>query len=522
MSYWSKRQEELNKALEKDEAKLKKRLAKMYAEESRRLERQIAAYYEMYGEDDVIAYRKLLEDLSEEDKRLLMEEMDDFAEKYPEYRDLMPIRESVYNLDRLEGLQYSVQIQQLRIGAKEQDMIKQHLIENAYRSANAAAEAMGFGTKFYSMNSNIMSRFVGVPWADGRSFSDRIWDNKKKLTNYLSRDLAQGMARGDSYEQLVKNITERFGKVSKNDAYRLVYTEGTYVMAESSMMPFEEDFQFYKLSTVGDDKVCSICRGLENGEPMPIEKRVPGENFPPLHPWCRCTFTIEVEDWDKWMDDYVAKYGQSTADEAGRIADRIDPKRNRAKYSKARPIHTESDLLEVSDSSIINMQSYDEVTRYFAGTHGIPISGFEGKDLFDVKATLAGVDDAIKRLPEIEIKSVKYNPRLGGFGALDEYGNIEIASKGLKSYGTGVHEAVHAYDRIYNVSDDIVVQARRNLKLRVNSRAYENLVYNMTGSLKYVKNNKELLAYAVETEMGKGKSSNILSKEIFRLLEERI
>ena len=63
-------------------------------------------------------------------------------------------------------------------------MIKDHLIRTAYRGANASAEAMGFGSAFYSMNENIMKKFVDVPWADGESFSDKIWANKEKLTNY--------------------------------------------------------------------------------------------------------------------------------------------------------------------------------------------------------------------------------------------------------------------------------------------------------------------------------------------------
>ena len=40
-----------------------------------------------------------------------------------------------------------------------------------------------------------------------------------------------------------------------------------------------------------------------------ISERQPGVNFPPIHPWCRCTWEIEVSDWDKWIDDYVKKHG---------------------------------------------------------------------------------------------------------------------------------------------------------------------------------------------------------------------
>ena len=104
MSYWQKRQQQLNKSLEKDEERLKKRLSSYFDTEYRKLEKQIAAYYEQYGTDNVIQYRRLMEELPKEDKRLLIEQMDAFAEKYPEYAHLMPVRESIYKLIRLEGL----------------------------------------------------------------------------------------------------------------------------------------------------------------------------------------------------------------------------------------------------------------------------------------------------------------------------------------------------------------------------------------------------------------------------------
>lgn len=306
-TYWQRRQQELNKNMEKDEEKLKKRLSSYFDTEYRKLEKQISQYYQQYGEDNVIQYRRLMESLSDSDRRLLMEQMDRFSEKYPEYAHLMPVRESIYKLNRLEGLQYSVRLQQLEIGAIENEQITAHLNRQAMRGVNAAAEAMGLGKNFYSNNPDITKLFVNVPWSNGENFSQRIWGNTDKLANYLNTDIAQGFARGDSYERLVRQLRQRFGKVSRNDAYRLIYTEGTYVMAESSMHPFTEDFEKYRLSTVGDGKVCEICRSVAQ-ETFDIKDRQPGVNFPPLHPWCRCSFTIEVDDWNAWMDAYVAKH----------------------------------------------------------------------------------------------------------------------------------------------------------------------------------------------------------------------
>ena len=320
MNYWQRRQQQLNQQLEKDEARLKKRLSSFYDTEFRKLDRQIAAYYKQYGTDHVIEYRQLLESLPPEDKRLLIEQMDAFAEKYPQYAHLMPVRETVYKLDRLEGLQYSVRMQQLEIGAATQKEIREHLERQALRGGDAAAQAMGFGENFYSMNPDVVTQFVGAAWSNGENFSQKIWKNTEKLAGYLNTDIAQGFARGDSYEKLVKNLRQRFGKVSRKDAYRLIYTEGTYVMAEATMQPFTEDFEEYRLSTVADGKVCDLCRELAKKK-FRIQDRQPGANFPPLHPWCRCTFTIEVEDWDKWIEDYENRHGNGQAE---KVAERLN------------------------------------------------------------------------------------------------------------------------------------------------------------------------------------------------------
>ena len=317
MNYWERRQQELNKAMEKDEEKLKKRLLSYFDIEYRKLEKQIAAYYKQYGTDNVIQYRRLMEALPDEDKRLLIEQMDEFAKKYPQYAHLMPIRESIYKLNRMEGLQYSVRMQQLEIGAVENEQITEHLKRQAMRGANAAAETMGFGKNFYSEDSELIKKIVNTEWVNKDDFSELriengrlkgVWSNTAKLANYLNTDIAQGFARGDSYDRLVRRVRERFSNVSRNDAYRLIYTEGTYVMAESTIQPFTEDFEKYRLSTVGDGKVCAICRGVSE-ETFDIADRQPGVNFPPLHPWCRCTFTIEVDDWDKWIEDYEKRHG---------------------------------------------------------------------------------------------------------------------------------------------------------------------------------------------------------------------
>lgn len=311
MSYWQKRQERLNMAAEKDEESLKKRLTSYYASEEEKLNRQIASYYANYGKDNVIEYRRLLEKLPAADRELLMRDMEGFADKFPEYKHLLPVRESVYKLNRLEGLQYSVQLQQLEIGAKEQQEVEKHLTKLSERSFDSVRDDIGAGNIFNSERADVIKTVVGVDWTSTGSFSERIWKNRQKLAHMLSNDIAAGFARGDSYASLTKQIQSRFN-VGKKEASRLIYTEGTFVMNESRAKAFEGTFDYYSISTVGDGKVCDICRTVQDktqARPVKFADRIAGVNFPPFHPWCRCMEQIVVPDPQRWINDYVEKYG---------------------------------------------------------------------------------------------------------------------------------------------------------------------------------------------------------------------
>ena len=308
MSYWTDRQEQLKQSAEKSEEALKKRLEKFYDAEFKRLDKEIAAYYQTYGYDNVIEYRRLLQGLSDEDRTLLMERMDDFAAKYPQYANLMPVRESIYRLDRLQGLQYSVFMTEAEIAGYTNEQMETYLRRLSQQGLNYGMETLGFGKNFYSINDDIVRQFVDVPWCNGENFSTRIWNDTNRLAQYLNQDIAQGFARGDSYDRLVRNLRKRFRNVNRKNAYRLVFTEGTYVMAESSMQPFIQDFEKYRTSPVLDGKTCSICRNMRH-QVFLISERQPGVNFPPLHPNCRDSWEVVVDDWDAWIDEYVRKHG---------------------------------------------------------------------------------------------------------------------------------------------------------------------------------------------------------------------
>lgn len=309
--YWAARRAELLEQMESDEAALQAKLSKLYEKQVAQLEREIAAYYQEYGEKSVIEYRKLMVSLSEKDRKMLIERMDEFAKKYPQYAHLIPVRESIYKLNELEGIQASIRLQQLEIGAIEQSELEAHFRKQAQRAANLAAEELGFGSNFYGIDAAVVTGTVGAAWAKGKAYSETVWDNREKLAAYLNDDFAQLVARGAPYDKVAQAMGERFASVGGNDIRRLIYTEGTFLFNEAQAQVHQTDFNDYALSCA-DSRACQVCRDLQaeqRARPARFEDRAPGVNFPPLHPWCRCSYTVEVGDWEAWIDRYVERHG---------------------------------------------------------------------------------------------------------------------------------------------------------------------------------------------------------------------
>lgn len=234
-------------------------------------------------------------------------------------------------------MQESVRLQQRELGAITNRELKEHLASLAYKSTGAADKIMGL-----SVNTSAMKLFSGTAWSGNADFSQRIWQNTDKLADYLNNDIANGFARGDSYERLISHVRSRFINVAKNDAYRLIYTEGTYVMNESSAAVFAEDFEDYEFQ-IADSNACPVCKAL-NGKKFKFSQRVPGRNFPPMHPWCRCHFGVAVDDWDKWQDEYVERHGGNVSQET-----------LNGLYNS----FNQGDLIPITPEAIQNIKSFD-------------------------------------------------------------------------------------------------------------------------------------------------------------------
>lgn len=377
-TYWSKRLQELDVSLSKDEKQLFSELSKYYEQEYAALDKEIAAYYAKYGEENVIAFRTLLLELPDADKQLLLQNMDEFAKQYPEFADLLPVRESIYKLNRLEGLQTSIVLQQLKIGAIEQSKFREHFEKQALKYANYAAEQLGFGTNFYRIDSEMLQVVIGNPWCNGKDFSERIWANREALAQTLQNEIANGLIRGEDYRTMSRILQQKFENTSQKQAERLVFTEDTYLSNEAKIRPFERNaaYTHYEYLCVEDHRTCETCRAL-SGQTFEISKRNAGLNFPPIHPWCRCTVMPVVEDLE------TIKRRLTSGGNDGKIEVRFEtPEKMQKHYDKHIDKYGNISISEyiALANELVNAKDTDDIERIVRSDESTAIYRFSTND----------------------------------------------------------------------------------------------------------------------------------------------
>lgn len=377
-TYWSKRLQELDTSFSKDEKRLFSELSKYYEQEYAALDKEIAAYYAKYGEENVIAFRTLLLELPDADKQLLLQNMDEFAKQYPEFTDLLPVRESIYKLNRLEGLQTSIVLQQLKIGAIEQAKFREHFEKQALKYANYAAEQLGFGTNFYRIDSEMLQVVIGNPWCNGKDFSERIWANREALAQTLQNEIANGLIRGEDYKTMSRILQQKFENTSQKQAERLVFTEDTYLSNEAKIRPFERNaaYTHYEYLCVEDHRTCETCRAL-SGQTFEISKRNAGLNFPPMHPWCRCTVMPVVEDLE------MIKSRLTSGGNDGKIEVRFEtPEKMQKHYDKHIDKYGNISISEyiALANELVNAKDTDDIERIVRSDESTAIYRFSTND----------------------------------------------------------------------------------------------------------------------------------------------
>ena len=293
-SYWEQRMIQLYTAQDKKNAKFEKSMRKEYLRLEAQINKEIASYYSKYGKDGVIEFRQLIQSLSEKERELAFRDYDEFVRRNPRYKHLLPVRESIYKLNRLEGLQLNIRMNMVELGAFEEEGMRK-LLEQAYETGYLSSMGgLQSAPSFFALNSTAMQLTLNEQWINGGNFSSRIWDNKEKLIRTLNTEIRDAIIRGDDYRQMTAIVKHRTG-VGDYEAKRLVQTEYNFVMNQANKQAFiDAKLTRYEISAVLDRKTSKTCRTLD-GEMFEFANASVGVNYPPFHAFCRTT-CIPVEN----------------------------------------------------------------------------------------------------------------------------------------------------------------------------------------------------------------------------------
>ncbi len=199
-----------------------------------------------------------------------------------------------FHVSRLEALKVQMQQQAETVFGNEVDDIStlatNVYTDGYYHTAYEVQKGVGVGTEFAKLDADKVKLFINKPWAaDGKNFSERIWNNRQNLVNTLDTKLTQCIIQGKSPQTVITEIAQRF-EVSKSQAGNLVMTETAFFSSAAQKDCFNtlEVKQFEIVATL-DNRTSEICQNLD-GQHFKIADFKPGITAPPFH--CRCRSTI--------------------------------------------------------------------------------------------------------------------------------------------------------------------------------------------------------------------------------------
>ena len=246
-----------------------------------------------YWEDRIILKDKLLEkDIKKIEKKLLKLFKDTRKQVLNELKIIYTDIESTeYAKYRIDSLLASVNIALDNLYNQNEELLTKAFIE-LYRKFDEEA-SIDLGVSFNVINENLIREAIKTNWS-GLSFSERIWEHRRRLAFTIKGELTKGLTRGDSLQDMSRIIADKLNN-SYSNALRLVRTESCFIMNEATINNYKNnDIKEYQFMAFLDKKTSRQCREMDN-KIISIEDYKIGKNCPPLHPNCRSAIAPIVD-----------------------------------------------------------------------------------------------------------------------------------------------------------------------------------------------------------------------------------
>lgn len=239
---------------------------------TKQIEKQLRKYY-------AAAAKRTIEDFESTYNKLLAQKK--------EGKDIT--QADLYRLDKYWEAQGQLRQRLQKLGEKKISLLTKYFELNFFDIYHSIAIP---GLKaFNTIDNKIVNQLINSVWvADGRTFSQRVWNNIDRLVETLNEQLIYTVATGKKTTELKNLLQERFN-ISYRRADTLVRTELAHIQTEAAKKRYEDyGIQYIEVLVDADHRTCDECKAL-------IGKKFPIHAAPPLpiHPNDRCAIIPVID-----------------------------------------------------------------------------------------------------------------------------------------------------------------------------------------------------------------------------------
>ena len=201
-------------------------------------------------------------------------------------------------MKRLDDIDKSINRLINAVASKERDAIgktMRQVYESSYHHAvYEAARMSGLDLQTGPIDEGALETILKKKWS-GQNYSERVWNNTQKVADAIKEELMIGALTGKTEKEMTDSINEQFLS-GRNNARRLVRTESSYIHNEAHFQAYKDyGIEEYRFVATLDLRTSQICRERDGSVYRVNDKKI-GVNAPPMHPWCRSTTIMNLDD----------------------------------------------------------------------------------------------------------------------------------------------------------------------------------------------------------------------------------
>lgn len=497
-NYWTKRFEEEEKQRNISNKAYTKEIEKQYKIAENKIKSDIEKWYIRIADNNQIS-------LADAKKLLTKDELKEFKWTLAEYtqkaksgawkKELENASARVH-IKRLEALQLQVQNSIETLRNKENEMLEDYLIKNYedtyYHSLYEISKGLNLKTSFATLDRNKINQVIGKPWlSDGKTFSDRIWQDKEQLINTLRTKITQSFITGSTLDEAVEDISKFVSDKIKNKEYvarRLLETESAAYASKAQIEAFKSiDVEKYEIVATLDLHTSEICQEMD-GKVFNISDYEVGVTASPFHCNCRSVIAPYFDDdptrasrdengeykevkymnYKEWKDQYIKKevIERASDEELERKLPRLTRQkegftRQKEKITCYKATGTKNKIYmeEKTKNSIMiddfnNKTSVKESIKYIDETlsKAFETMGMDKNDFGDLKVIVMTKENTFASYyPKGNV--IYINPVYLGsertYNKIFDSGILKSLTNSDNILSNYIHELTHAYENMY-------------------------------------------------------------------------